>query len=156
MDRLDWKILAALESDGRMSFGALGEHVGLSKTPCWTRVQRLETEGVITGYHATISRRAIGLSLTAFCEVTVEFARHRAFEEAVIAHPFVLECYTTAGRADYLLKIAARDVDHLDLILRNQISGLPGVVRSSSTIGLKAIKDGAALTSTCWHEDVGS
>ncbi|MET1755712.1 Lrp/AsnC family transcriptional regulator [Novosphingobium sp. RD2P27] len=140
MDRIDWAVLAALEADGRLGYAALGEIVGLSKTPCWTRVQRLEERGVITGYRADIDRSAVGLPLTAFCEVTVDFAHHHDFEAAIKSHPAVLECYTTAGQGDYLLKIVCGDVEHLDTILREQISGIPGVVRSSSTIALKSIK----------------
>lgn len=140
MDRSDWAILAALEANGRISYGALGEAVGLSKTPCWTRVQRLEEQGIITGYRASIDRQTIGLSLVAFCEVTVDFAHHRDFEAAVLDHPAILECYSTAGRGDYLLKVVCRDVDQLDAILRMEISSISGVVRSSTTIGLKAIK----------------
>ena len=146
LDWMDWKILMALEADGRMSFGALGDQVGLSKTPCWTRVQRLEREGFIAGYHAAIDRKAVGIALTSFCEVTVEFAHHASFEAAIIDHPAVLECYTVAGQGDYLLIIAARGVEHLDQILRAEISGIAGVVRSSTTIGLKAIKQSVGVT----------
>lgn len=145
MDRLDWAILAALEGDGRISYGALGETVGLSKTPCWTRVQRLEEQGVITGYRATIDRQKIGLTLVAFCEVAVDFIHHRDFETAVLEHPAILECYSTAGKGDYLLKILCRDVDHLDAILRLELSSVAGLVRSSTTIALKAIKQEARM-----------
>lgn len=145
LDRFDLAILAELEADGRIGYNALSERIGLSKTPSWERVQRLEERGVISGYHAAIDPAAVGLDLVAFCDVTVDFLHHRDFEQAVLDHPAILECYSTAGRGDYVLKVICRDVAHLDTILREQISGLPGVVRSSTTIGLKAIKQKRGL-----------
>jgi Lrp/AsnC family leucine-responsive transcriptional regulator len=146
MDRYDWSILAQLERDGRQPFSTIAEKVGLSKTPCWTRVQAMEQAGIITGYRAVVDQRALGLKLVAFCEVTVNFDQHAAFEDAVLAHPSVLECYTTAGQADYLLHVVTRDVETLDTLLREELSQLPGVLRSSTTVCLKRIKDGGAIT----------
>ena len=98
MDKIDRAILEALEADGRESFGAIAERVALSKTPCWTRVQALERRGAIKGYRAVIDPHALGLKLTAFVGVTIEFGSRVAFERAVSAHPAIIECYTTAGR----------------------------------------------------------
>ena len=147
MDRYDWTILAQLERDGRQPFSTIAEKVGLSKTPCWTRVQALEQSGIITGYRAVVNQTALGLKLTAFCEVAVNFEQHAAFERAVAEHPSVLECFTTAGQADYLLHVVTRDVETLDTLLREELSQLPGVRRFSTTICLKRIKDGGAITS---------
>ena len=146
MDRYDWSILAQLERDGRQPFSTIAEKVGLSKTPCWTRVQVMEQLGIITGYRAVVDQRALGLRLIAFCEVTVNFDRHADFEQAVLAHPSVLECFTTAGQADYLLHVVTRDVESLDTLLREELSQLPGVLRFSTTVCLKRIKDGGAIT----------
>jgi Lrp/AsnC family leucine-responsive transcriptional regulator len=146
MDRYDWLILAELERDGRQPFSSIAEKVGLSKTPCWMRVQNLEQSGVITGYRAVVSERSLGLRLEAFCEVSVAFEQYEAFERAVLAHPAILECLTTAGDADYLLHVLTRDVESLDTLLREDLSQLPGVMRFSTKIGLKRIKSGGAVS----------
>jgi Lrp/AsnC family leucine-responsive transcriptional regulator len=145
VDRLDWSILRALEADGRQTFSALADEVGLSKTPCWSRVQALEQSGVIRGYRAVLDQPALGLKLVAFCDVRVEFGAHAAFEAAVRKHPVILECYTTAGDADYLLHVVTSDVERLDQFLREELSALPGVIRSATTICLKRIKDSGAI-----------
>ncbi|WP_206244687.1 Lrp/AsnC family transcriptional regulator [Novosphingobium terrae] len=145
MDRFDRAILAELEQDSRQSFGAVAEKVGLSKTPCWNRVQALEQQGIITGYPAAIDPYAIGLKLSAFVEVSVEFAQHPAFEAAIMDHPAVLNCYTTAGDGDYLLHVVTSDVEALDGLLRGNLSRLPGVQRFATTICMKTIKRGAPL-----------
>jgi Lrp/AsnC family leucine-responsive transcriptional regulator len=91
MDKLDWKIVAALERDGRQSYADLGEQVGLSKSPCWSRVKNLEESGVIEGYAARLDPIAIGLAVQSFVEVQIRFDAHTDFEAAVLAHPAVVE-----------------------------------------------------------------
>lgn len=146
IDRTDLAILAALETDGRQSYAAVAEQVGLSKTPCWTRVQNLEKAGFIRGYRADVDPGKLGLKLIAFCEVRVDFDAHARFEAAVIAHPSIIDCYTTAGQGDYLLHIVSGDVESLDALLRWEISRLPGVKRSATTICLKRIKEAGRIT----------
>ncbi len=148
MDSFDHAILGLLEADGRQSYVALAEQVGLSKTPCWARVQALEKEGVIKGYRAVLEPAAIGLGLTAFVQVSIHFGSHAEFEAAALAHPAILECFTTAGDGDYLLRVATGDVDRLDGLLREDLCRLPGVQRFSTTICLKTIKDGGSLAQT--------
>lgn len=146
MDRIDWKILSELETDGRMSFADLGERVGLSKSPCWTRVRDLEADGAIQGYGAQIDPAALGLAVQCYASVRISLDGHEAFEAAATAHPAIIECHTTAGDSDYLLRIFARSVDHLDDLLRHELSKLPGVHRLSTTVCLKTIKSRAPLT----------
>ncbi len=140
MDKLDWKIIAGLEADGRQSFAELGEAIGLSKSPCWSRVRSLEQAGVIHGYAARLNPAALGLAVQSFVEVRINLDKHAEFEAAVTAHPAVVECHTTAGDSDYMLKIFARSVDHLDELLRRDLSKLPGVHRLSTVVCLKTIK----------------
>jgi Lrp/AsnC family leucine-responsive transcriptional regulator len=146
VDKVDWAILEALEADGRESFAVIAERVALTKTPCWTRVQTLERDGAIKGYRAVIDPNSVGLKLTAFVEVTIEFGSRLAFERAVGEHPAIIECYTTAGEADYLLQVMTSDVERLDSLLREEVCRLPGVQRSSTTICLKRIKDNGPIT----------
>lgn len=146
MDKLDWKIIAGLEADGRQSFAVLGEAVGLSKSPCWSRVRSLEERGVIQGYTARVDPAALGLHVQSFVEVRISLDAHSEFEAAVAAHPAVVECHTTAGDSDYILKVYARSVDHLDELLRYDLSKLPGVHRLATVVCLKTIKQQGRLT----------
>lgn len=146
MDRIDWKILAELESDGRLSFNELSERVGLSKSPCWSRVRHLEEHGTIRRFGALIDPAAIGLAVHCYAYVRIRFDAHAAFEQAAIAHPAIIECHTAAGDSDYLIRIYARSVEHLDDLLRHDLSKLPGVHRLSTTICLKTIKSTAPIT----------
>ncbi|ABQ67049.1 transcriptional regulator, AsnC family [Rhizorhabdus wittichii RW1] len=145
MDKIDRKILAELERDAKQPLVALSETIGLSKTPCWARVQELERSGAILGYHAELSPPALGLVVTAYIEVVIESSRRAEFEEAAIRSPVVIECLTMAGAADYMIKIHCRDVAQLDSILRYDLTLLPGVQHTKTTICLKSIKTGGSL-----------
>ena len=153
MDRLDWKIVAAIEEDGRQSFAELGEAVGLSKSPCWSRVRNLEARGIIQGYAARLDPFALGLEVQSFVEVRINLDAHADFEAAVMEHPAVFECHTTAGDSDYMLKIFARSVDHLDELLRHDLSKLPGVHRLATVVCLKTIKQQGRLAEWARNTD---
>ena len=145
MDEIDLTIINALEQHGRQSYAQLAERVGLSKTPCWNRVQTLETSGVLRGYGADVDPRPLGLSVLAFVEAMIDFGRHAEFEAAVLKNAAILECYTTAGEGDYLLKVICRDVEDLDDLLRFNISRMPGLQRSTTIICLKSVKHGSGI-----------
>lgn len=140
IDRVDEAILRLLENDGRLSFNSIGQEVGLSKTPSWARVNALERDKVITAYRAEIDPSRLGLQLHAFVQVTINTAKHAEFEAAVQRHGAVLECYTTAGEADYLLHVLVPGITELDELLRKDISRMPGVQRETTTVAMKTIK----------------
>lgn len=146
MDKIDHRILTALEDDGRQSFADLGEQVGLSKTPCWQRVRELERDGVIRGYRADIDPSRLGLHVEAFVQVTLSSVQHAQFEAAVLRHPSILQCFTTAGQADYLMHVLVAGIDELDRLLRMEISQLPGVRKIETTVCMKTIKHRAPIT----------
>jgi Lrp/AsnC family transcriptional regulator len=126
LDRIDRKILRELMRDATLPVAQLAERVGLSQTPCWKRVQKLEAAGIITGRVAIVDPAAIGLGLTVFVEI--EAADHTpqwrtGFVALVADYPEVLEVHRMAGDVDYLLKvvvsgIAAYDAFYLDLTQR--------------------------------------
>src|SRR3546814_14645993 len=91
MDKLDWKIVAALERDGRQSYSDLGEQVGLSKSPCWSRVKNVEESGLIDGYAARLDPIAIGLAVQCFVEVQIPFDARHELEAAVLEPLDVVE-----------------------------------------------------------------
>ncbi|MBB5685030.1 Lrp/AsnC family transcriptional regulator [Sphingobium boeckii] len=153
MNVLDQKILKSIESNGRQSFQELGSDIGLSKTACWARVQSLEKNGVILGYGAKLDPRSLGLGVFAIIQIMIDPSMRKAFETAVQANPAILECHTIAGEADYVMKVACRDVDDLDNLLRMHISLLPGLQRSTTMICMNTIKAGGALTAAIEPRD---
>jgi len=146
MDKIDREIMRLLEEDARMSFAQLGARVGLSKTPCWQRVRELQRQGLIRGYRTELDAHSLGLHVHAFVHVTINAAQHAQFEEAAASHPCVLQCFTTAGQADYLMHVLVGDVAQLDELLRLQIRRMPGVQRLETTVCMKTIKARAPLT----------
>ena len=142
-DRTDRAILAALLENGRMSNAQLAERVGLSPSPCWQRVRRLEEAGVIKGYSATIDQGRIGLSETVIIEVILD--RHddeviEAFGRAMASIPEVLEVYLTTGEYDYLIKVAVNGTAGYEEFLRRKLYKVPGIRHSRSSFALRCLK----------------
>ncbi|MFC3092946.1 Lrp/AsnC family transcriptional regulator [Alteromonas sediminis] len=146
MDSIDKKLLAALENDARQSFSALGECVGLSKTPCWNRVKALNESGVVQSYGARLDPEKLGIHIKAIVHVVVDFAEYQAFESAIIAHRQVRSCQAVTGEFDYVLEVFATNMGQFDELLRNQLSQLPGVQRFNTAIATRSVKVGAPYT----------
>jgi Lrp/AsnC family transcriptional regulator, leucine-responsive regulatory protein len=143
MDQTDHRILRALARNGRLTNAELAEAVGLSPSPCWTRVRRLEQAGVIQGYIAMLDQAALGMPDTVFVEVMMDKHDDAAlcrFEEAVNAMPEVLECHLTTGEYDYLLKAAVSGTAGYEALLREKLYRLPGVRHTRSAFTLRCLK----------------
>src|SRR5437763_2969260 len=128
LDAIDRKILAVLQEDASLSVAEIGDRVGLSSTPCWKRIQRLEADGVILRRVALVDQNKIGLGITVF--VSVESADHseawlRRFAEAVSAMPEVMEFYRMAGDVDYMLRVVVADMPSYDVFYKKMIGGVP-------------------------------
>ncbi len=128
MDDVDLKILAILQEDASVAVGEIANQVGLSQTPCWRRIQRLEQDGVIRRRVALLDPDAIGLGLTVFVEI--ESGDHSKewldrFANSVVAMPEVMEVHRMAGDVDYLLRVAAANMAAFDLFYRKLIALLP-------------------------------
>ena len=142
LDRYDYAILSALQGDGTLSVAQLSERVGLSTTPCWKRLRRLEDEGYIESRVAIINRRKVGLPVTVFVSVRITqhdekwFAR---FAAAVTALPEVQEFHRMSGDIDYLLKVVTSDIEGYDRFYKKLIKSvqLTGV---SSAFSMEQIK----------------
>ena len=148
MDEYDRKILSVLSIEGRISMTALGERVGLSKTPVTARVKRLEEEGVITGYRATLSASKLGVEHIAFLEVKLSDTREKAldaFNQAVRAIPEVEACHMIAGGFDYLIKVRTLDIFAYRQVLGEQLSRLPNVASTSTYISMQSVVDTALI-----------
>lgn len=128
LDLIDRKIVAALMADASQPIARIADQVGLSQTPCWKRIQRLEATGVLTGRVALADPRPLGLGLTVF--VSVEAPDHSAewraaFTRTVDNLPEIMEAYRMAGEADYLLRVAVADMAAFDAFYRRLTEALP-------------------------------
>ncbi|WNJ91023.1 Lrp/AsnC family transcriptional regulator [Bosea sp. 685] len=143
LDAIDRRILSALRADGRLTTQALAEKVGLSPSPCWTRVKRLEESGVIENYVAVLNHGALGFSNTVFVEVTLDKHDDKVldlFGEALARTPEVIEAYLVTGDYDFLVKVVVSGTDHYERFLRETLYRLPGIRQTRTTFGLRALK----------------
>jgi Lrp/AsnC family transcriptional regulator len=147
LDKYDCAILAALQADATLSIASLGERIGLSSTPCWKRVKRLEEEGYIESRVAIVNRQKVGLPVTVF--VSVRTGHHdekwlTRFAAAVMALPEVQEFHRMSGDVDYLLKVVTTDIGGYDRFYKKLIKAaqLNGV---SSAFSMEQIKSTTAL-----------
>ncbi|MES2298708.1 MAG: Lrp/AsnC family transcriptional regulator [Pseudomonadota bacterium] len=147
LDKFDCAILAALQLDATLSVAALSDKIGLSNTPCWKRLKRLEEEGFIESRVTIVNRRKVGLPVTVF--VSIRTAMHdekwlARFAAAVIALPEVQEFHRMSGDIDYLLKVATTDIDGYDRFYKKliKVAQLSGV---SSAFSMEQIKYSTAL-----------
>ena len=143
MDRTDHRILSLLQQDSTRSIADLAMAVGVSASACHRRIKALEQTGVIAGYSAPLDPHSLGLKLQAYVEITLisqsEDSMER-FEQAAAGFDDILECRLMAGVADYLLRVAAHDLEHFDQIHRACLSRLPGVSSMRSSFVIRTTK----------------
>ncbi len=149
LDRIDKHILHILQREGRISVVDLAKRVNLSKTPCLTRVRRLETNGYIIGYQARINPSKIKLDYLVYVQVKLENTSSQTlkkFNIAAKAVPDIMSCHMLSGGYDYLLKIRTRNMASYRTLLGDVIAELPGVLQTASFPVMEEIKDTAMLT----------
>ena len=147
MDAIDRKILAVLQQDASHSIAEIGSLVGLSSTPCWKRIQRLEAEGVISKRVALVDQDKVGLGVTVF--VSIETGDHspewlNRFAKDVGAMPEVMEFYRMAGDVDYMLRVVVADMAAYDVFYKKLISAVP-LKNVTSRFAMEKIKSVTAL-----------
>jgi len=145
LDRFDRKILDALQRDGRITNAELAREVGLSPTPCWRRVKRLENDGVIGHYAAVLDPGRLGLDISVFVYVTLDLHQAEAFEQVIRDRAEVVNCYAMTGDQDYLLHVMLPDIHACDRFLREELIHMPGVASVRTSLALKTIKQTASL-----------
>jgi len=148
LDETDYRILAQLQSNARISNSDLAQEIGLSPSPCLRRVRDLENSGAIKGYAALLDPSAIGLPVSVFVQVTLERQVEHAledFERTVLARPEVRECYLMTGNADYIMRIVVADVTAYEKFLKEHLTRAPGVASINSSFALNQVKYGTAL-----------
>ena len=148
IDRLDRRILDILQSDSSLSVAQVAERIGLSQSPCWRRIDRLENAGVIKRRVALLERKKLNLNVLVFAHVKLDTHSKNAlpeFAEAIEGFPEVLECYVLMGPVDFMLRIVTKDVESYERFFFENLSKLPQVREVNSMIALSAIKDTTAL-----------
>lgn len=143
LDDRDIAILRVLATEGRITKSALAARVGLSATPCWERLAKLERAGLIEGYGARFNLRKLGPSVTVF--VVVEIADHtaasfRAFEAAMQRYDEVIGCWALGGGYDYLMQVVTRDVEAYQALIDAMLDARLGLARYHSYIVTKPVK----------------
>jgi len=142
-DPIDRKILAELQTDGRLSLAELAARVGLSASPCLRRVRALEEGGVIARYVAVLDQRAVGLPVSVFISIKLESQREEAlehFNKAIANWPEVLECYLMTGPRDYLLRVVVADLEAYEWFLKSKLTRLSGIASIESSFALGQVK----------------
>ena len=148
LDPIDLRILDAIQRDGRITKLALAERVGLSPTPCWMRLRKLEKAGIVSGYHAKIALRQIAPVATVLMEVTLGAHRQAdfdRFERAIRDIPEIVACWSVGGGVDYVLKVMARDIDAYQRLVDGLLERKIGIDRYFTYIVTKTVKEESAL-----------
>ena len=148
LDIIDLKILHELQRDGSLSNVVLARRVHLSPSPCLARVKALEAAKVIDRYVAIASAAALGLGLSVFVSISLRSQNKASlseFEQRVVEHDEVMECYLMTGDSDYLLRVAVADMAALEKFILEQLSPIPGIEKIRSSFALKQVRYKTAL-----------
>jgi len=148
LDRVDRRILDLLQREGALPVAEVATRTGLSTTTCWRRIQQLEQSGVIRGRVALLDRAALGLDVTIFAHVKLSTQGRdaiAAFAEAIRERPEVLDCYTTMGEWDFMLRVVTRDIKAFEAFYLDHLSKLPNVQSINSSVAVTVIKETTVL-----------
>ena len=144
IDKFDLAILEALQKDARISLQELGKQVGLTSSPCWNRVKRMEEAGVIEGYSVRVNPEKIGLTETVILHVTLDNHSDEAlfqFGQALEAVPEVMEAFLVSGDYDYYIRVAVEGTKGYERFLREKLYKIPGIRNSKSSFVLRRLKE---------------
>ena len=143
MDAIDHRILDHMQSHPEMSVAELAERVGLSQTPCWRRIKRLEADGVIRERAVLLDPVALGLGVNVFASLKLrqhDEATLEALERAARERPEIVECFSMSGESDYILRVVIRSIEAYEQFLKKVLLHLPGVASINSSFALKCVK----------------
>jgi DNA-binding Lrp family transcriptional regulator len=147
-DSIDAKILGIIQDDAALSVAQVAEAVGLSSSPCWRRIKRMEEAGLILRRVTILDREKLGLDFEVYCAVKLSLPSKSnldTFDKAVQAWPEVVECATVTGSADYQLRIVTRDMKAFDEFLREKVLSLGLVSNIESRIVIRPVKTSTAV-----------
>ena len=151
LDKVDRRILDLVQREGALSVAEVASRTGLSTTTCWRRIQALEQSGVIKGRVALLDRAALGLDVTIFAHGKLSSQGRdaiAAFAEAIRERPEVLDCYTTMGEWDFMLRVVTRDIKAYEAFYLDHLSKLPNVQSINSSVTVTVIKETTILPIT--------
>ncbi|WP_322005154.1 Lrp/AsnC family transcriptional regulator [Paraburkholderia tropica] len=143
LDSTDFAILNELQTDGRLTTAELAQRVNLSQSPCWRRVNKLESEGAIRGYHAEVDRRIVGLGAMVFVMISIDYQsadRLQEFQSAVVKIPEVVMFHSISGSEDFILVVLTKDLEAFSDLLHDKLHRLPGLARLQTYFSLREIK----------------
>ena len=143
LDRTDKALLMALQDNARLTMAELADQVSLSTSPSWRRVKNLEENGVITGYQASLSPKALGYGVTAFVSIMMDSHTKdaaRSFEQRLLEIPEIVACHNISGRFDFLLEVVAKDLESFGEFAREVLQTLPAVKEIYSSFSFKTVK----------------
>jgi len=143
MDARDRKILKVLQADARASLQQIGQAVGLSASPCWERIKKMELSGVIEGYTVRLNAQALDLADTVLVQLTLDSHTDNTLEkfgEVLATIPEVIEAYLVSGEYDYLLRVAVKDTRDYERLLREKLYKIKGIRHSKSSFVLRTMK----------------
>lgn len=146
-DKFDMALLRTLVKDSRRTLNEIGAEIGLSPTACWSRIKRLEGEGVIQRYTIDVDRNKLGYNDTVIVEVTLESHTDDTlyqFGRVLATIPEVVEAYLVSGDYDYYIRIAVRDTRDYERLLREKLYKIPGLRHSKSHFVLRVLKETSA------------
>ncbi|MDI6025145.1 Lrp/AsnC family transcriptional regulator [Corticibacterium sp. UT-5YL-CI-8] len=144
LDAIDLKILDAIQRDGRITKLALAEKVGLSPTPAWLRLRKLEKAGIVRGYHAALDMRSVAPIATVLVEATLRSHRQAdfdRFERVIRDTPEIVSCWSVGGGIDYMLKVVARDIDAYQRLIDSLLEREIGIDRYFTYIVTRTVKE---------------
>lgn len=148
LDDIDLQILRILQENSDKNINEIGERVGLSHTPCWRRIRKMDEAGIIKSRNCILDAEKIGLDVSIFVFVRLDTHSSEVLEEfeaATLKVPQILQCYTMSGEFDYLLRIAVRSVRDYEKTVKGQLLKLPHVGNMNSHFALNEIKNTTSL-----------
>ena len=148
LSKVDIKILKLLQRNAALTTAEIAENVGLSQSPCWRRISRLEQLGVIKNRVVLLDHIKLGMEVVVFVSINLNAHGRQNledFEKVIRKFPEVLECYTVTGNMDYMLKIMTKNIQHYETFLRNHLMTIPMIREMHSTIAVTEIKDSTEI-----------
>jgi len=148
LNKQDIKILGLLQADATLSTASIAEQINISQSPCWRRINRLDEDGIIKGRVAVLDRAALGIEVVVFATINLTSTGRQnllEFEQEIVQHPEVIECYTMTGIWDYMLKIVTKDIRHYESFVRNTLTCSPSIRELHSHMAVTEIKNSTAL-----------
>ena len=148
LDNADRAILAILQEDCSLSTAAIAERVNMSQSPCWRRINQLQSAGLIRRRVALLDRAALGMDVVVFATINLTATGRQdllRFESDIVTYPEIMECYTMTGIWDYMLKIVTRDIRHYERFVRETLTANPAVRELHSHMAVTEIKNSTAL-----------